>query len=721
MTIFDLAAKITLDTGEYERGLDNAEKKTSGFGEKLKSVLATAGKVAAAGLAAAGTAVVALGKQAIGAYADYEQLVGGAELMFGDAFDFVQEKAAEAYKNVQMSQNDYLQQVNSFATGLKTALGGNAQAAAELADKIITAEADVVAATGNSQEAVQNAFNGIMKSNFTMLDNLQLGITPTKEGFQALIDKVNEWNAANGKATNYQIDNLADAQAALVDYIDMVGVAGYANEEASKTIQGSLASMRSAWDNLLVGIADDNQEIGPLLDALVKSVITAGKNMVPRVKKIISGLGTAVKEIWNEVIPELAKQFPQIQPIVDALNWVKENAEYIISALAGIAAGFVAFKVAGIITTLVGAFQSFFAVASAGQGVMAGLNAVMAANPVGLVVAGIAALVTAFITLWNTSEDFRQFWIDLWETIKNAAGVTWEAISGFFSDAWVFIKNTWIEVTQFFTDIWSSIVGFSSDAWEAIKGTWKIVSGWFDKNIVQPVKNAFSNVWNSLKKGAADALEGIKSTFATVKGWGLKILNKIWAGFKENWAFVKTWGASLINRVASGFSDAYSVVKEIGKNIVLGIWDGISGMASWLSDKVTGWAGDLVGGVADFLGIASPSKVFAEIGKYSAMGIGVGFDKEFDAVNKKIQEDMERLSQNDFNVSAGASWAYSSSFNSGHESSMNSATALNRVEATLNQILDRMGFDVVLDDGTLVGRIDKALGQAAMRKMRGNA
>ena len=143
------------------------------------------------------------------------------------------EKARNAYETVQMSQNDYLQQVNGFATGLKTALGGNVQAAAELADKVITAEADVVAATGNTQEAVQNAFNGIMKSNFTMLDNLQLGIAPTKEGFQQLIDKVNEWNAENGEATAYTIDNLADCQAALVDYIEMQGLAGYAANEAA--------------------------------------------------------------------------------------------------------------------------------------------------------------------------------------------------------------------------------------------------------------------------------------------------------------------------------------------------------------------------------------------------------------------------------------------------------------------------------------------------------
>ena len=242
--VFELFATISLDTDEYERKLKDSENKTSTFADVLKANLASGAIIA--GVKKLAGVVADVGKAAYTSYARYEQLAGGAQLMFGDAYDFVAEKARNAYKTVQMSQNDYLQQVNGFATGLKTALGGNVQAAAELADKVITAEADVVAATGNSQEAVQNAFNGIMKSNYTMLDNLQLGIAPTKEGFQQLIDKVNEWNAENGEATSYTIDNLADCQAALVDYIEMQGLAGYAANEAAGTIEGSTASMKAA-------------------------------------------------------------------------------------------------------------------------------------------------------------------------------------------------------------------------------------------------------------------------------------------------------------------------------------------------------------------------------------------------------------------------------------------------------------------------------------------
>lgn len=160
MNLFDLFVKIGVD--------DQASDKISSLSSKLGSGLKTAAKIGTAAVGAAAAGITALTTAAVNNYAEYEQLVGGAELMFGKAYDTVAKNAKEAYKTVQMSQNEYLQQVNGFATGLKTALGGNEKAAAELAHNIVKAEADIIAATGNTAENVQNAFNGIMKSNFTI-------------------------------------------------------------------------------------------------------------------------------------------------------------------------------------------------------------------------------------------------------------------------------------------------------------------------------------------------------------------------------------------------------------------------------------------------------------------------------------------------------------------------------------------------------------------------
>lgn len=339
MNLMDLFVKISVD--------DQASSQVETLAGKLKGGLATAAKVGAAAVAAAGAAVVAIGKQAVEQYAEYEQLVGGAELMFGDAYDFVAEKAKNAYSTVQMSQNDYLRQVNGFATGLKTALGGNAQAAAELADKIVNAEADVVAATGASQEMVQNAFNGIMRSNYVMLDNLQLGITPTKEGFQEVIDKVNEWNAANGKATNYVIDNLADAQSALVDYIEMQGLQGYAANEAADTIQGSIASMKAAYENFITGLGDENADMAELITDLLGSTVTVAENLLPVVERILENIGVVVQEKGPEMIEKFVgyavEKLPQVielgmKMVIALVKGLAQNLPQLVTGVLNMAA-----------------------------------------------------------------------------------------------------------------------------------------------------------------------------------------------------------------------------------------------------------------------------------------------------------------------------------------------------------------------------------------------
>lgn len=396
--VFELFATISLDTDEYERKLKDSENKTSTFADVLKANLASGAIIA--GVKKLAGVVADVGKAAYTSYARYEQLAGGAQLMFGDAYDFVAEKARNAYKSVQMSQNDYLQQVNGFATGLKTALGGNVQAAAELADKVITAEADVVAATGNTQEAVQNAFNGIMKSNFTMLDNLQLGITPTKEGFQQLIDKVNEWNAENGEATAYTIDNLADCQAALVDYIEMQGLAGYAANEAAGTIEGSTASMKAAWQNLATGMADSSADMEGLTKDFVDSVFTAGRNIIPRVQQIVTGVGTATAE----AISYLRETNSAIDLLVTAFEFAATAATVAGTAIGANMAGKAIANIATIFTANASALAFFTAESGKAAVAEATLNGVFSISEITVgVLTGQISLATAAQYAWNTA------------------------------------------------------------------------------------------------------------------------------------------------------------------------------------------------------------------------------------------------------------------------------------------------------------------------------
>lgn len=290
--------KTAVDTAGLSKGLKN-----------LKAVVKTAAK----SFLIIGGALTAVTGMAVKTYAEFEQLAGGAELMFGNAVETVKKNAKEAYATVQMSQNEYLRQVNGFATGLKTALGGNEQAAADLAHRIIVAEADIVAATGETQENIQNAFNGIMKNNFTMLDNLKLGITPTKEGYQEVIDKVNAWNEANDKATKYQMGNLADMQAALVDYVEMQGMAGYAAREAAETIQGSTAMFKASWENLITAMASGeglDDAINGFIFSLEKLII----NIAPVIQRTLLGLGQAIQKVLPVLVQTITSVLIQQIP-----------------------------------------------------------------------------------------------------------------------------------------------------------------------------------------------------------------------------------------------------------------------------------------------------------------------------------------------------------------------------------------------------------------------
>lgn len=308
----------------------------------IKNVLGTVMKAGAAGIAAIGTAAVALGKESLAAYGNFEQLQGGVKLALGDdVWKSVEDRSKQAFSNMQISQNDYLDKVNFMATGLREALGGKGheQEAADLADRVIKTQADVVSAMGITQEAADNAFQGIMKGNFTMLDNLQLGIKPTKEGMQEVIDKMNEWNATQSDrtATDYQIDNLADCQSALADYVEYMGLSGYAANEGAGTIEGSISKMKAAWTDWTAELAKPDADMGRVTENLSTSIQDVATNVIPALGRAIGSAVQQMPSLITTVGPQLGQA---LLSIVDEATGgmgtaVMEKLEPVTSALSG--------------------------------------------------------------------------------------------------------------------------------------------------------------------------------------------------------------------------------------------------------------------------------------------------------------------------------------------------------------------------------------------------
>lgn len=328
MDVFDLYAKISLDSSEYEKGLKNAKSSASGltglFG-KVGSVASTVGKsifnvatnvakVSVAATTAGAAAVSALTGLAINSYADYEQLVGGVETLYKTSADKVQQYAADAYKTAGLSANEYMNTATTFAASLVSSLGGDTEQSAELANTAISDMSDNSNKMGTAMSSIQDAYNGFAKQNYTMLDNLKLGYGGTKTEMERLIDDANKLNAAQGKATNYTIDSYADVVSAIHDVQNAMGITGTTAKEASTTIQGSVNATKSTWSNLVTGIADDNADFGQLISNFVDSATTAASNIIPRVEVALNGAAKLIESLVPPIMAELPGLIETVLP-----------------------------------------------------------------------------------------------------------------------------------------------------------------------------------------------------------------------------------------------------------------------------------------------------------------------------------------------------------------------------------------------------------------------
>lgn len=525
MTVGEIVYRVLGDASQFKSVMGNVGVAAT----KTMDIIA---KAALSAVSAASAAVGALAKEAIASFGDYEQLAGGAQLMFGEAYDYIAEKAKTAFKDVQMSQNDYLEQVNGFAIGLKTAMGGDELGAAKLADRIVAAEADIVAATGNTAENVQNAFNGIMKNNYTMLDNLQIGITPTKEGFAELIDKVNAYKKAHGEATEYTIDNLADCQNALVDYIEMQGLSGYAQAEGADTLQGSMASMTAAWQNMLTGMADPTQDFDRLVSDLIDSVLNVSDNLMPRIMAVLPQMATGIAELAEGILPLIPQTLEEMLPDVisgansliaalldtlssiadTAIPIVTDNADEIIDTLlSGLISALpkVAGSAADLCTALITAILSNADIITQGAvDIITALAKGISDNLDTLIPAVVNAVLTITETLINNTDKLisaaEDIIIGLADGLINSLPILLAKAPQILMELNTALVNAIPDIIEFALDLCDHIAD------NIINYDWESVGADMYKNMQEALGNALSGDSNAVEKAAQAQAERIK-------------------------------------------------------------------------------------------------------------------------------------------------------------------------------------------------------------------
>ena len=314
----------------FDTKLDSSgvESGVSALGGKLSGVMGTALKGTGVAIGAAVAGVSALTKSSLDAYADFEQLTGGVETLFKTSADKVMEYAGEAYKSAGLSANEYMETVTSFSASLLQGLGGDTDLAADVANQAIIDMSDNANKMGSDMSAIQNAYQGFAKQNFTMLDNLKLGYGGTKEEMQRLLDDAEKLPKEKfGVDVEYDMNNFADVIQAIHTVQEEMDIAGTTSKEAATTIQGSLGMMKGAWQNLVTGLGDENADLDGLIDNFIQSVITVGENIMPEVERILAGIG----EMVTTMLPQVVQMIPEL--INSVLPGIIESASGLVTTL----------------------------------------------------------------------------------------------------------------------------------------------------------------------------------------------------------------------------------------------------------------------------------------------------------------------------------------------------------------------------------------------------
>lgn len=325
---------------ELKDGFDEAGQGAIKFGDLLKANILSdviVGGIKALGNAVkqVGSTIISIGKDALDSYADYEQLVGGVETLFKDNANTVEQYANNAYKTAGLSANDYMETVTSFSASLLQSLNGDTAKAADVSNRAIVDMADNANKMGTDMTSIQNAYQGFAKQNYTMLDNLKLGYGGTKEEMQRLIKDASKMKDVQKElgvtvdSNSMSFGNIVNAISVMQNKMD---IAGTTSKEASTTIQGSVASLKSAWSNLLTGVADDNADWDTLVSNLFESIFTAADNVLPRVGTIALGMIDLIRDTMTELLPEI------VDLGIDFISTsVEEISNYLPDAMQGIA------------------------------------------------------------------------------------------------------------------------------------------------------------------------------------------------------------------------------------------------------------------------------------------------------------------------------------------------------------------------------------------------
>ena len=641
MSIQDLMVRILVDDSGVDSGLKSAGKSVSSFGSLIKANLAS--RAIWEGMERVGSAVKAIGKGALSAYANYEQLVGGVETLFGaggkSLVEYVNDvgkyspeiskqynnliaaqkqvmaDADEAYKTAGLSANDYMETVTSFAAALNSSLDGNTQKSAQYANMAVTDMADNANKMGTSMESIQNAYQGFAKQNYTMLDNLKLGYGGTKSEMERLLA-----DASKLSGQKFDISSYADVVEAIHTVQTEMGITGTTAKEAATTVSGSVNSMKAAWKNWLTGLGNSGADMKKLSSSLFESFQTVVKNMKPVAQNILSAMAETLQTSGPQIIGQafsfITESLPEListgGALIDSiLQGVETNLPLLIDSGIDIALQLAEGLVSGIPDLIAKVPELISSIASAvteklpdiqeaGGKIVEALQTAL--DDAGLdidlsdvlskfqelapAIAGVTAAVVAFKAAMAIVSIIQGVSgaITAFKSANDAATVSQALLNAVMNaNPFVLIVTAIAGVVAALVTLWNTNEGFRAAvmaAWEAIKATVQTVAA--------AIGTAFSAAWGAVQSAWAAAAGFFSGIWAQITAVFAPVVETLSQIFTDAWNAIKdvldTW-AQYFSEIWENCKAAFNDAVSVGSQIIEDIKNGIS--SAW--ESLVGW------------------------------------------------------------------------------------------------------------------------------------
>lgn len=549
---------------------DKGIKGAGGLASSFSSGIAKAGKVAAVAVGAAATAIGVMTKKSVEAYAEYEQLSGGVKKLYQGAADELMNYANNAYKTSGMSANQYMEQATSFSAALINSLDGDFSAAAKQTDVAMRAISDNFNTFGGDIQNVQNAFQGFAKQQYNMLDNLKLGYGGTKTEMARLISDANEYAKSIGMAGDLSIDSFSD----IVTAIDLIqqkqGIAGTTAKEAATTIEGSLNMTKAAWENLVAGFANPDADLGKLMDNLVVAIVgeNEGEGLLNQIIPAIERAMEGIGDLLEQSAPILVEQLPSL--IETILPALVATAISLVQSLAT--------QLPSIVQVLVDQMPVIM-----------------------------QSLITALIT---TLPMLAEFAPQLILTLATGISENLPTLIPAVVETVLTIVETLADNADMLVDAGIALIkGLALGLIRAIP------------ILVSKAPTIISSVRGAIIRGAGKMMSA-----------GLKLATQLGRGIVKGIGSIVSKVVSAARKIPNAVKRGLGNLRSVGTNLIEGLWGGIKAKFDSVIAKVKALAAKLPKSVKKVLGISSPSKVFAEVGKWIPEGLALGIENNLGSV-----------------------------------------------------------------------------------------